>query len=147
MWSYKPMWHCKYPAILESKVKFDETHIKMSKYENSVFPFFVHSTVNLPAWRPKHTLMSFLCLFTFSRQWLLKEKFFSKLHDKCCRNWRNPVRNCQRPILWHNHQNCDLSFRNFLLKYEPRSKKRNSMIKRKNIHKFVLFLHFKRSFS
>ena len=29
--------------------------MKMSRYENSVFPYFVHSTVNLPAWRPKDT--------------------------------------------------------------------------------------------
>ena len=39
----------------------------MSKYENSVFPYSVHSTVNLPAWRQKDTnvtLMSFLHLFT-----------------------------------------------------------------------------------
>ena len=39
----------------------------MSKYENSVFPYSVHSTVNLPAWRLKDTndtLMSFLRLFT-----------------------------------------------------------------------------------
>ena len=35
--------------------------------KNSVFPFSLHSTVNLPAWRPKDTnvtLMPFLCLFT-----------------------------------------------------------------------------------
>ena len=46
--------------------KFDEIYIKMSKYENSVFPHSVHSTVNLPAWRLKDTnvtLMSFLRLF------------------------------------------------------------------------------------
>ena len=39
----------------------------MSKYENTVFPYSVHSTVNLPAWRPKDTnvtLISFLRLFT-----------------------------------------------------------------------------------
>ena len=39
----------------------------MSNYENSVFPYSVHSTVNLPAWRPKDanvTLMSFPRLFT-----------------------------------------------------------------------------------
>ena len=39
----------------------------MLKYENSVFPNSVHSTVNLPAWRPKDanvTIMSFLGLFT-----------------------------------------------------------------------------------
>ena len=26
--------------------------------------------------------------------------------------------NCQQPILWRNHQNWNLSARNFLLKYE-----------------------------
>ena len=39
----------------------------MSKYENSVFPYFLHSTVNLTAWRPNNTnvtLMSFLRPFT-----------------------------------------------------------------------------------
>ena len=25
----------------------------MLNYENSVFPYFLHSTVNLPAWMPK----------------------------------------------------------------------------------------------
>ena len=66
----------------------------MSKYENSVFPYSVHCTVNLLAWRPKDTnvtLISFLRLFTpvyshshdnYSR----KKSFFSKLHDKCCKN-------------------------------------------------------------
>ena len=41
--------------------------MKMSKYENSVFLYSVHSTVNLPAWRSKDanvTLMSFPRLFT-----------------------------------------------------------------------------------
>ena len=39
----------------------------MSKSENSVFPYSVHSTVKLPASRPKDAnvpLMSFLRLFT-----------------------------------------------------------------------------------
>ena len=39
----------------------------MSKYENSVFLYSVHSTINLSAWRPKDTnvtLISFLGLFT-----------------------------------------------------------------------------------
>ena len=49
------MRHCKYSVILEFKVKFDETDMKMSKYENNVFPYSVHSTVNLHAWRPKDT--------------------------------------------------------------------------------------------
>ena len=59
--------HCEYALILESKVKFDKTNMKMSKYENSVFPYSIHFTVNLPAWKPKNTnvtLMSFLRLFT-----------------------------------------------------------------------------------
>ena len=39
----------------------------MSKYENSVFPYSVHSAVKLPAWRPKDanvTLLFFLQFFT-----------------------------------------------------------------------------------
>ena len=60
--------------------------MKMSKYENSVFPYLIHFTVNLPAWRPKDTnvtLMSFLRLFT---ETITPERksFFSELHDKCC---------------------------------------------------------------
>ena len=74
------MWHCKYSAILESKAKFDETYMKITKYEDIVFPYSAHSTVNLHAWRPRDTnvtLMSFLHLFTprlsaFSRQLLPK---------------------------------------------------------------------------
>ena len=37
------------------------------KYENRVFPYYLHSTVSLPAWKPKDTnvnLMFFLRLFT-----------------------------------------------------------------------------------
>ena len=54
-------------VILESKVKLDESYMKMSKYENSVFSYSLHSTVHLPAWRTKDTnvnLKSFLRLFT-----------------------------------------------------------------------------------
>ena len=61
----------------------------MSKYENSVFPYSVHSTVNLPAWKPKYanvTLMSFLCLFTETFTPERKKKNFSKFYDKCCQN-------------------------------------------------------------
>ena len=43
------MWYCKHSVILESKKKFDETYMKMSKYENSVFPYSIYSTVNLSA--------------------------------------------------------------------------------------------------
>ena len=62
----KPMWHCKYSVILESKVKFDKTYMKMSKYENSVFPYSVHSTVNYSALGRKTnvTLRYFLRRFT-----------------------------------------------------------------------------------
>ena len=41
--------------------------MKMSKYENSVFPYSIHSTVKHFAWRPNGTnvtLMSFPRLFT-----------------------------------------------------------------------------------
>ena len=37
------------------------------------------------------------------------------------------VRNCKHPILWQNHQNWNLRFRNYLLKYEAR-------IKEKEVH-------------
>ena len=59
----------------------------MSKYENSVFPYSGHSTVNLPARRPKDTnvTLSFPGLFT---ETITTERkfYFSKLHDKCCQN-------------------------------------------------------------
>ena len=60
----------------------------MSKYENSVFLYSVHSTVNLPAWRSKDanvTLMSFPRVFT---ETIIPKKYiyFSKFHDKCCQN-------------------------------------------------------------
>ena len=129
------MWHCKYSEILESKEKFDKTYMKMSKYENNVFPYSVNSTVNLPAWRPKDTnvtLMSFLRLFTprlftFSRQLLPKEKFFFKITWQILSKLTKSVRNYQHPIVWRNHQNWNLSFRNILLKYEP-------LIKEKELH-------------
>ena len=52
-----------YFVIFESKVKVDKTYMKMSKYQNSVFSYCVHSTVNLPTWRPKDTNVS-ECLFS-----------------------------------------------------------------------------------
>ena len=52
----------------------------MPKYENRLSPYSVHSTVNLPAWRPKDTNVT---LMSFSVYLL---SFFSKLHDKCCQN-------------------------------------------------------------
>ena len=56
--------------------------MKMSKYENSVFPYSVYSTVNLLAWRPKDAnvaLMSFLRLFTETITPERKNKFFFKI--------------------------------------------------------------------
>ena len=61
----------------------------MSKYENSVFLYSVHSTVNLPGWRSKDanvTLMSFPRLFTETITPERKKNFFSKFHDKYCQN-------------------------------------------------------------
>ena len=40
-------------VILQILCNFDKTYMKMSTYENSVFPYSLHSTVNLSAWRPK----------------------------------------------------------------------------------------------
>ena len=124
MWSYKPIWHRKYSVILQSRVKFDETYMKISKYENSVLPYSVHSTLNLPVWRPKDknvTLMSLLRLFTETIT--PKRKVFSKINDKTMLSkLKKSLRNCQHFILWRNHQNWNLPFRNFLWKYEPRIK-------------------------
>ena len=71
----------------------------MSKYENSVFPYSVHSTVNLPAWRPKDTnvtLMSFLRLFieTITSE----RKVFFQITSQISKLTKS-VRNCQHPIL------------------------------------------------
>ena len=139
MWSCKPMWHCKYSVILESKVQFGEKYMKMSKCENSLFPYFLHSAVSLPAWRPKDTnvtLVSFLRLFTETStperksffqnfRHLLPDNYFPKdfFFQNLCQilsKLTKSVRNCLHPILWRNHQNWNLSFRNFLLKYETR---------------------------
>ena len=120
LWSSKPMWHCKYSVILESEAKFDETHMKMSKYKNSVFPYSVHSTVNLAAWKLKQanvTLMSFRHLFaeTITPE---RKVFFFKIIWQMLSKLTKSVRNYQHPILWRNHQNWNLFFRNFLLKYK-----------------------------
>ena len=62
--------------------------MKMSNYDNSVFPYPLHSTVNLPAWRPKDAnvnLMSFPRLF-IETSITDRKVLFSKLHDKCSKN-------------------------------------------------------------
>ena len=63
----------------------------MSKYENSLFRYSLHSTVNFPEWKLKDTnvtLISFLRLFT---ETITPERksYFPKLHDKYCQNSRN----------------------------------------------------------
>ena len=64
----------------------------MSKYENSVFPYSVHSTVKLPAWRPKDANITLLFFLPFFTQTITPERkvFFSKLHDnvtcQCCQS-------------------------------------------------------------
>ena len=61
----------------------------MSKYDNSVFLYSVHSAINLPAWRPRDanvTLMSFPRLFTETITPERKKMFFSKIQDQCCQN-------------------------------------------------------------
>ena len=62
------------------------------KCPNIVFPYSVHSAVNLPAWRLKETnitLMPFLRLFadTITPE---RKGLFSKLFHKCCQSWRHP---------------------------------------------------------
>ena len=72
------MLHCKYFVIFESIVKFAETYMKMSKYENSLLPYFLQITANLLEWKLKDTnvtLMYFLRLFTETIL-LPKEKAF-----------------------------------------------------------------------
>ena len=68
----------------------------MSKYENSVFPYSVHSTVNLPAWRPKdtnYTLMSFLRLFTETVT-PERKSFFLKIKWQMLSKLTKSMRNC-----------------------------------------------------
>ena len=63
----------------------------MSKYENSLFRYSLHSTVNFPEWKLKDTnvtLISFLRLFTETITPERKSSF-PKLHDKYCQNSRN----------------------------------------------------------
>ena len=100
------MWHCKYSGIPESKVKFDEKYMKMSKYENNAFLYSVLSNVNLPAWWSKDTnLLEHLLSVYSSRQLLPKEKFFFQNYMKSFVKIKKFVRNFQHSILWHNHKN------------------------------------------
>ena len=88
--------------------------MKMLKHENSLFPYSLRSTVNLPEWRLNDadvTLISFLRLFTEA---ITPEKAFFQ-------NWMTNVvktdETCEE--FWRNQQNRNFSFRDFLLRYEP----------------------------
>ena len=68
--------------------------MKISKYENSMFPYSLHSTVNLSAWRLRDTSVTLMSFSVYPLiQLLPKEKgFFSKSRDKYFQNQRNPCR-------------------------------------------------------
>ena len=68
--------------------------MKISKYENSMFPYSLHSTVNLSAWRLRDTSVTLMSFSVYPLiQLLPKEKgFFSKSRDKYFQNQRNPYR-------------------------------------------------------
>ena len=100
-----------------------------SKYENSVFPFYVHSTVNLPALRPKVTNVT---LMSFSRLFPVYS-LLSKL-TKSVRSYQHLF------FVTRNHENWNLSFRNFLLKYEPRIKDKELHDKEQKI--YTTFFYF-----
>ena len=91
------MWPIKYSAILESQVNFDETYTKMSRCENSVFPYYFHSIINFQQGGRK-TQMLLKCLFSVYslRQLHPKESVFSwQMLTKLTKF----VRNCQHAIL------------------------------------------------
>ena len=139
------MWPIKYSAILESKVNFDETYTKMSKCENSVFPYYFHSIINFQHGGRK-TQMLLKCLFSVYslRQLHPKESAFSwQMLTKLTKF----VRNCQHAILWHNHQNWNLSFRNFLIKYEPRIKDQELHDKEQKVYTNFLYFYILKELS
>ena len=108
----------------------------MSKYENSVFLYSVHSIVNLPAWRSKDanvTWMSFPRLFTETIT-PKRKKFFFKISWYMSSKLTKSVRNCQHPTLWRNHQNWSLSSRIFLIKYEPYINDKQLHVKEQKIY-------------
>ena len=123
VWSFKPMWHCKYPVNpwIQNKIR-QNVYENVKLWKSRVF-IFLHSTVNLSAWRPKDK-----CYFKFSSpsidwdSYSRKKKLFFKRTWKMLSKFKKFVRNCQHPILWRNHQNMNFSFCYFLLKYEPRIK-------------------------
>ena len=141
MWNCKPMWHCKYSVIFESKVQFGEKYMKMSKCENSLFPYFLFycKTSCMEAERHK-------CYFSFfspSIQWdsYSRKNFIFQNLCQILPKLTKSVRNCQHPILWRNHQNWNLSFRNFLLKCETRINDKDLHDKEQKIYTNVFYFY------
>ena len=123
--------------------------MKMLNYENSVFPYSLHFTVNLPAWMPKDK-----CYFNVvspSIHWdsdsRKKKIFFSKLHEKCCQNLKNPWGIANIPFCDAITKPRIFLFVNFLLKYELVSRIRNFMKRNKKYTQFFLYLRFKITFT
>ena len=95
------------------------------------------SIAKLPAWRPKDTnvpLVSFLRLF--SETILPKEFYFSKFMSNIAE-----IDEIQHPILWRNHQNWNLSFRNFLLKCETRINDKDLHDKEQKIYTNLFYFY------
>ena len=67
-----------------------------------------------------------------------KNFFFSKLQDKCWQNWRNPWGIVNIPF---NDQNRNLSFRDFLLKYETPIKDNELHDKKQKIYTFFFYFY------
>ena len=136
--------------ILGSKVKLDETYMKMLKYEKDVLHILhilLKTFVNR-GWRYKCYFNVFSPSIDWDNYSRKKRFFFFKTTWQMSKLTKSVRRNCQHPILWCNHQNWNLSFRNFLLKYEPCIKDEELHDKqKKNKHNYVLkelalkFLH------
>ena len=75
------------PKALNS-TKMDETYMKMLKYENSVFPYSV-SIFWKPSSMEAQRRKCYFNVFSPSVH-RRKKNFFSRFHDKCFQNWRNP---------------------------------------------------------
>ena len=62
--------------------------MKVSKYENSLFPYSLQITVNLPEWKLKDKNFTLISFFRLVTETITPERksFFSKLHDKYCQN-------------------------------------------------------------
>ena len=92
--------------------------MKMSKYRVSIFCTFCCKPSCMEAKRNKY----YFDAFSPSIRWdnySRKKRAFFKIISKVLPKLTKSVRNYQHPILWRNHQNWNLFFRNFLLKYKP----------------------------